>query len=179
MPAPPARTLKVVLTLAPHRADGKQDQPREAVPAVAGETVGPLYDAVLAVGADGCDPQFRSVAGTALAGALDEVPALIAEAETRWRSRPRYPRPAAPPKANKTQTAAGSARPKTQPTASSKTPASAKGATSTTSKRAPTGSPSGTTETAGPIATAGNTAKEAKKATTPAPAQPRQISLFG
>lgn len=65
------RTLKLVLTLRP--ADG------------------PGYQAILALGADGCDPLWRSASVADLPAALDEVPALAAEAEARWQAQPRYP----------------------------------------------------------------------------------------
>lgn len=65
------RTLKLVVTLQPIDGAG--------------------YGALLALGADGCDPLFRSVAVADLPAALDEVPALAAEAETRWQAQPRYP----------------------------------------------------------------------------------------
>lgn len=45
--------------------------------------------ALLALGANGCDPVFRSVETTDLAAALSEVLPLLAEAEARWRTRPR------------------------------------------------------------------------------------------
>jgi hypothetical protein len=132
---------------------------------------------MLAVGADGCDPQFRSLAGMALAGALDEVPALIAEAETRWQSRPRYPRPAPPPKASKTQPPAGSARLKTSQRASKSEPSSGQQAAPPAgAKRTPGVAPAEATGTANASTNAGKAAKEAIDA---APAQPRQISLFG
>ena len=172
---PPARALKVVLTLAPHRPDGNHDQPRNE--ASAGVAAGPLYDAMLAVGADGCDPQFRSLAGTALAGALDEVPALIADAETRWQSRPRYPRPAPPPKASKTQPAASGARPKTQQRAAKSEPSSGRRTVPPAAgSRTPGGAP---TETDGSSTTSTTPGRAAKEAIDAATAQPRQISLFG
>lgn len=49
------------------------------------------YRALLALGADGCDPELRAVAVPDLLAALDEVPALLANAEARWHTRPRYP----------------------------------------------------------------------------------------
>lgn len=49
------------------------------------------YRAVLALGADGCDPSFRTAAVDGLPAALDEVPALLADAEARWQEQPRYP----------------------------------------------------------------------------------------
>jgi hypothetical protein len=65
------RGLKLVVTLRP---DG-----------------GPAYRALLAVGADGCDPLLRSTEVADLRAALDELPALVAEAEARWQAQPRNP----------------------------------------------------------------------------------------
>ena len=80
---PPRRALKFVVTLWPGAAAG--------------------YDAVLALGADGCDPLLRAAHVADLAAALEEIPGLLAEAEARWQVQPRYPtgpagrtRPAAP-----------------------------------------------------------------------------------
>src|SRR5207248_3040411 len=47
--------------------------------------------ALLALGSDGCDPLLRAADVADLAGALEEVPGLLAEAEGRWRLQPRYP----------------------------------------------------------------------------------------
>ena len=68
---PPHRALKLVVTLQPSDAGG--------------------YRAVLAVGADGCDPLLRCVEGESLASILAAVPTLVAEAEARWQVQPRYP----------------------------------------------------------------------------------------
>lgn len=68
---PPRRTLKLVVTLQPSDAHG--------------------YHAVLAVGADGCDPLLRCVEGESLDAVLDAAPDLVAEAEACWRVQPRYP----------------------------------------------------------------------------------------
>ena len=77
-PAPtsalPRRALKLVLSLQPE--DG---------PSARG------YRALLAIGAEGCDPLFRSVEVDGLTAALGEVPALVAEAAARWQTEPRYP----------------------------------------------------------------------------------------
>ena len=72
-PAAPAprRSLKLVVTLRPVGGAG--------------------YRALLALGADGCDPLLRSAEAGDLQGALDEVPALVAEAEDRWQTHPRNP----------------------------------------------------------------------------------------
>jgi len=69
-PAPTRRALKLVVRCKPE-GDG--------------------YRVLLALGADGCDPVFRTAAADGLTAALDEVPALAAEAEERWRAQPRYP----------------------------------------------------------------------------------------
>jgi hypothetical protein len=76
--APARRTLKLVVSLRP------------------GGDLG--YRALLALGADGCDPLLRTVDVADLASALDELPGLLAEAEGRWQLQPRYPT-AAPTKA--------------------------------------------------------------------------------
>ena len=73
------RACKIVVTLQPSDADA--------------------YRAVLAVGADGCDPLLRRVEGESLEAILTAVPDLVAEAEARWQVQPRYPAikpPAAP-----------------------------------------------------------------------------------
>jgi hypothetical protein len=49
------------------------------------------YRALLALGSDGCDPLLRAANVDDLAGALEEVPGLLAEAEARWQLQPRYP----------------------------------------------------------------------------------------
>lgn len=68
------RALKLVLTLRPLPADG-----------------GTGYQAVLAVGADGCDPQLHVAEVDGLPAALAEVPGLAARAEAHWQRQPRYP----------------------------------------------------------------------------------------
>lgn len=68
----PRRALKVLLTLQP---DGTDD-----------------YRALVGVGADGCDPHFGATgAPLPLAAALAAVPAIVAAAEARWLTAPRYP----------------------------------------------------------------------------------------
>ena len=67
----PRRALKLVLTLKP--------------------SSGPGYQAVIALGAEGCDPLMRTAEVESLAAALDLGPGLAAEAESRWRLQPRYP----------------------------------------------------------------------------------------
>lgn len=52
---------------------------------------GPAYRALIALGADGCDPLLRSAEVADLSCALDLLPALIAEAEARWQVQPRQP----------------------------------------------------------------------------------------
>ncbi len=76
-PPAPRRTLKVLLTLRPDGPDG--------------------YRALVGVGADGCDPHFGATdAPLPLAAALDAVPAIVAAAEARWLTAPRYPATARP-----------------------------------------------------------------------------------
>lgn len=70
-PPGPRRGLKLVVWLRP---EGAAD-----------------YRAVLALGADGCDPLLRSAGVSDLQAALDEVPGLLAEAEARWAGQPRNP----------------------------------------------------------------------------------------
>jgi hypothetical protein len=84
--APPRRALKLVVRLRPANAMG--------------------YRALIALGSDGCDPVLRAADVADLAGALEEVPGLLAEAAGRWQVQPRYPttavanaRPAAPSRA--------------------------------------------------------------------------------
>lgn len=67
----PRRSLKLVVTLRP---DGN-----------AGFVV------VLALGAEGCDPLLRVAPVDDFLAALEDVPALLAEAEARWQVTPRYP----------------------------------------------------------------------------------------
>jgi hypothetical protein len=67
---PLGRALKLVVTLHPGESG---------------------HRALLALGADGCDPVFRSCAVDGLLAALDQVSALLAEAEARWREQPRNP----------------------------------------------------------------------------------------
>jgi hypothetical protein len=69
-PVRPGRALKLVVSF----------QPRD----------GQSCHTLLALGADGCDPLFRSVDVDALTAALAMIPALIAEAEARWQIQPRY-----------------------------------------------------------------------------------------
>ena len=85
----PRRTLKLVLTLEP--------------------SVGPGYHALLALGAEGCDPLFRSLDAESLPTVLDEVPSLMAEAEAHWQSQPRYPNATPPAKPTTAPKRAGSA----------------------------------------------------------------------
>jgi hypothetical protein len=74
------RTLKLVMSLQPRNGEN--------------------YRALLALGADGCDPLFRSADVATLTEALALVLPLIAEAEARWQVQPRYPsaRPSKTPK---------------------------------------------------------------------------------
>ena len=68
---PTRRVLKIVVTL----------QPVE----------GSAYRAILALGADGCDPLLRCLEAETLPAILAAVPALLTEAEARWAVQPRYP----------------------------------------------------------------------------------------
>jgi hypothetical protein len=67
----PRRGLKLVVTLRPTQEPG--------------------YRALLALGADGCDPVLHLAMVDGLPAALDRVPALLDVAEARWRVRPRNP----------------------------------------------------------------------------------------
>lgn len=69
--AGPRRALKFVVTLQPD-PDGS-------------------YRAVLAAGADGCDPLLRTMIVQDLAAALTELARLAVTAEVHWRVTPRYP----------------------------------------------------------------------------------------
>jgi hypothetical protein len=75
----PRRSLKLVVTLQPVDGAG--------------------YRALLALGTVGCDPLLRSAEVGDLAGALDEVAALVADAEHRWQTQPRNPTARPVPKA--------------------------------------------------------------------------------
>lgn len=90
-PEAPRRALKLVLTLQPHE--------------------GPSYRAIVALGADGCDPLLRYVEVPDLATALEEVPGLLAEAEAVWQIQPRYPAIVPPLKARSTTTTSPSTAP--------------------------------------------------------------------
>lgn len=68
---PTRRVLKLVVTL----------QPIE----------GSTYRAILALGADGCDPLLRCLEAETLPAILAAVPALLTDAEARWAVQPRYP----------------------------------------------------------------------------------------
>lgn len=91
---PARRSLKLVLSLQPAEGAG--------------------YRAMLAVGADGCDPVMRSAEVADLAGAIDALPGLIEEAEARWRVEPRYPA-ALPTKAKPVATSGPAPAPKQGP----------------------------------------------------------------
>lgn len=92
-PAVPRRTLTVVLTLRPDGPDS--------------------FRALVGVGADGCDPHFGATgAPLPLAAVLGAVPAVVAAAEARWLTAPRYPRasrPSLPAPTASVQTAARAA----------------------------------------------------------------------
>ncbi|HVC32539.1 MAG TPA: hypothetical protein VNL16_03410 [Chloroflexota bacterium] len=70
-PVLPRRAIKIVVTTRPRESE--------------------RFEVVLAVGADGCDPLFRVIDVDSLDDALAEVPALVAEAETRWQAQQRNP----------------------------------------------------------------------------------------
>ena len=67
----PRRSIKLIVTLTP--AEGGR------------------YRAALTLGAENCDPLLRSTTVSALAGALEQVPGLLDEAEAHWRRHPRNP----------------------------------------------------------------------------------------
>jgi hypothetical protein len=93
------RALKLVLTLQPDDVGG--------------------YRALLAFGADGCDPLFRRAVAPSLEVALGEIAALVTEAEERWRHQPRNPGVAVP------QVHAGAVRARSSGTAQSASAAEA------------------------------------------------------
>ena len=74
VPAPPRRGRKLVITLQPLPAG-----------------VTRAYRAVLAVGADGCDPVLVAAEVDGLLEAVAAAPALVADAQERWRAQPRNP----------------------------------------------------------------------------------------
>lgn len=116
----PGRALKLVLHLQPTRAAG--------------------YRALLALGADGCDPVLRLAEVANLASALDEIPGLVAEAEARWQTRPRYPASA------KARSAATTSRPKAAPPAvasEAKEPAADASTTKPAAEASPKAAPAG------------------------------------
>jgi hypothetical protein len=76
--APPRRSLKLVVTLRPAEYRGCQ--------------------ATLAIGSAECDPVFRVLDVPDVSAALAAVPALVAEAEARWKTQPRYPTVSPSPK---------------------------------------------------------------------------------
>lgn len=53
--------------------------------------------ALVAVGADDCDPELRMLGAGDVASVLQLIPALLAAAETRWARQARYPMAARPP----------------------------------------------------------------------------------
>ena len=75
----PARILKVVLTL----------QPRDDA----------HYRALIALGANGCDPILHTLDAQDLPAILAAIPDLVAQAEAHWVVHPRYPTVPTPPKA--------------------------------------------------------------------------------
>lgn len=189
LPGAGHRSLKLVITLRPALSG---DAPAEAAIETGGGPEGPIYHAVLAVGADGCDPLIRPAGAVGLAAVLAEVPALVADAEARWQTDPRYPSTVLPAKAK----AAGSrvtevSRPeqKSTPWKPSAEPATAPAAASagqpdrqaarvgpdTAANAAVSGAPTTpvTGDEAGAAGAAGTSGKPAR-----APA-PQQLPLFG
>ena len=79
--------------------------------------------ALVAVGADDCDPELRVVDAPDLAGVLQLVPTLLTTAETRWANQARYPM-AARPRTPRTQSSPAP-RPSPPPVAAHVTAASA------------------------------------------------------
>lgn len=80
LPAQPSqRALKVVLTL----------QPRDDA----------HYRALIALGADGCDPVLHTLDAQDLPAILAAIPDLVAQAEAHWAVHPRYPTVPTPAKA--------------------------------------------------------------------------------
>ncbi|MFN8472808.1 MAG: hypothetical protein U0822_11515 [Anaerolineae bacterium] len=75
----PRRALKLVLTL----------QPRDDA----------HYRALVALGADGCDPILHTLDAGDLPAILAAIPDLLAQAEAHWAVHPRYPTVPTPPKA--------------------------------------------------------------------------------
>lgn len=90
------RSLKLVITLRPVLSG---ESPGKGAIETGGGPDGPAYHAVLAVGADGCDPLIRPAGAAGLAAVLAEIPALVADAEARWQTDPRYPSTVPPAKA--------------------------------------------------------------------------------
>jgi hypothetical protein len=76
---PPHRSLKLVVTLQPTDDHG--------------------YRAIVALGSTDCDPLFRALDAPDLPTSLAIVPSLLAEAEARWNTQPRYPSARPIPKA--------------------------------------------------------------------------------
>jgi len=72
------------------------------------------YQALLSVGADECDPEMRMLEVTDLPAALSHFPELLAAAETRWQTQPRFPssatRPPVSARAQRTATSSPSNR---------------------------------------------------------------------
>lgn len=86
-PAPdaPHRSMKLVLTLQPAN--------------------GGVFGAAVAIGTGGCDPLLHYVEVEGLPAALDLLPRLVSEAESRWRVQPRYPSARPSNRARETATA--------------------------------------------------------------------------
>jgi len=91
-PKKPANELKVVIILKDDRA-------------------------MLGVQSPDCDPVYKAMDGS-LATALENVPALVAEAKQQWAANPRYPKadlPKPPPSPTPARTSPASSAPKKQP----------------------------------------------------------------
>ena len=114
---------------------------------------GQAYRAILALGADGCDPLLRCLEAETLPTILATVPALLAEAEARWAVQPRYP---------------------------TTTPAKAKPRATPSPVTAPTTTePGDATVVAAAPPPAGPSAADAPPPPPPASAPAGQLSLFG
>lgn len=149
----PRRDLKLVLTLQP-----KSD---------------PGYHALLALGAEGCDPLFRSLDVDSLPAVLDEVPALVAEAQAHWQSQPRYPKATPPARPTTAPKRAGSAAKPSPPDDMSEPEAPPQGTTAEPAKAAES-RPAGGARQPGDAQT-----REPSPDADPKPSSAGQLPLFG
>ena len=83
----PRRSIKVILRLQP--------------------SDGPGYRVLLAVGADGCDPLYRTLDVDDLQSALAAIPEFVTNAEERWQHAPRYSTSTMPSRSKRRATASG------------------------------------------------------------------------